>query len=132
MAATLTVASASAQSGGALPARLKGLVAPTTSTPAANATRDVLQLNVSMFALCDAAARIFQTNIMANHPMILASLLAYRTQVKSAVDGLKDLPMQDCPTDAVDQPRRRLATQEGLEHDGHCRLEFLRAVAFPR
>ncbi|MFO1163376.1 MAG: hypothetical protein U1E60_31385, partial [Reyranellaceae bacterium] len=60
MAATLTVASASAQSGGALPACLKGLVAPTTSTPAANATRDVLQLNVSMFALCDAAARIFQ------------------------------------------------------------------------
>jgi len=154
LAAGLAAGSASAQTGGALPSYLRGLVAPTTSTPAANATRDVLQLNVSMFALYDAAARIFQANIMANHPMILAlfsgaggrmilyrpgkppeeapsvpmvyqvlkstghstmaisevvlpfvnnandkswmaPLLAYRTQMKTAVDGLKDVPMQD-------------------------------------
>src|SRR5262245_19147512 len=72
LATGLAAGAASAQTGGALPSYLNGLVAPTTSTPAANATRDVLQLNVSMFALYDAAARIFQANIMANHPMILA------------------------------------------------------------
>lgn len=154
LAAGLAAGSASAQTGGALPSYLRGLVAPTTSTPAANATRDVLQLNVSMFALYDAASKIFQANIMANHPMILAlfsgaggrmilyrpgkppeeapsvpmvyqllkstghstmaisevvlpfvnnandkswmaPLLAYRTQMKTAVDGLKDVPIQE-------------------------------------
>ena len=36
------------------------------------ATRNVLQLNVSMFSLYDAAGQTFRKNILANHPLILA------------------------------------------------------------
>jgi hypothetical protein len=146
---------ASAQQTGNIPGYLAGLLAPTTPpTPAALATRDVLQLNVSMFPLYENAARIFQANIMAKHPIILAlfsgaggrmilyrpgkppeegpsvpivyqvmkstghstmaisevvmpyignaadkswmaPLLAYRTQMKTALDGVDTLPIQN-------------------------------------
>ncbi len=69
LAATLGVAPlASAQ----LPPYLKNLSGTTPPTPAALATKNVLQLNTSMFELYDNAAQIFRKNILANHPVILA------------------------------------------------------------
>jgi hypothetical protein len=138
---------------GTIPGYLQGLTGTTPMAPGALATRDVLQLNTSMFALYDAAATTFQRNIMANHPIILAlfsgaggrmilyrpgkppeeapsvpivyqvmkstghstmaisevvmpyinnaadkswmaPLLAYRTQMKTALDGVDALPIQ--------------------------------------
>ncbi|HEY6715659.1 MAG TPA: hypothetical protein VI232_04885, partial [Reyranella sp.] len=70
--AGLAVGSASAQGTGSLPDYLADITGTTPQAPAALATRDVLQLNTSMFALYDAAAGIFQRNIMAKHPIILA------------------------------------------------------------
>lgn len=63
--------SASAQSGN-LPDYLKNISGTTAPTPPELANRDVLQLNTTMFALYDNAARTFRRNIMANHPIILA------------------------------------------------------------
>ena len=56
----------------ALPDYLAGITGTTPQAPAALATRDVLQLNTSMFALYDNAGKIFQRNILAKHPIILA------------------------------------------------------------
>ena len=155
LAASFAGGSALAQGTTSLPSYLSGLVGPTTPpTPAALATRDVLQLNTSMFSLYEAAAKIFQGNIMDRHPIILAlfsgaggrmilyrpgkppeaapsvpivyqvmkstghstmaisevvmpyignaadkswmaPLLAYRTQMKTALDGVDALPIQD-------------------------------------
>src|SRR5260370_37047987 len=64
--------SASAQGTGSLPDYLANITGTTPQTPAALAARDVLQLNISMFELYDAAAKTFQSNIMARHPIILA------------------------------------------------------------
>ena len=137
-----------------LPDYLAAITGTTPQTPPALATRDVLQLNTSMFALYDNAAKIFQANILARHPLILAlfsgaggrmilyrpgkppeeapsvpivyqimkstghstmaisevvmpfvgnaadkswmaPMLAYRTQMKTALDGVDILPIQD-------------------------------------
>src|SRR2546425_1143342 len=43
-----------------------------SASPADIATRDILQLNVTMFDLYGDAGKIFQKNIMAEHPVILA------------------------------------------------------------
>jgi hypothetical protein len=154
IAAGLAAGSASAQGTGSLPDYLAGITGTTPQTPAALATRDVLQLNASMFPLYDAAAGTFQSNIMARHPIILAlfsgaggrmilyrpgkppeeapsvpvvyqvmkstghstmaisevvmpyignaadkswmaPMLAYRTQMKTALDGVDALPIQE-------------------------------------
>jgi hypothetical protein len=49
---------------------ISGDNAPPSATDVA--TRNALQLNVSMFSLYDAAGQTFRKNIMANHPLILA------------------------------------------------------------
>ena len=64
LAAGIAAGSASAQPAG-IPDYLKDLTGTTPMAPGAIATRDVLQLNVSMFTLYDASAAIFQRNIMA-------------------------------------------------------------------
>ena len=56
IAAAFAAGSASAQGTGNLPGYLADITGTTPQTPAALATRDVLQLNVSMFPLYDAAA----------------------------------------------------------------------------
>src|SRR3984885_2366985 len=43
----------------------------TTTTPAEIATKDVLALNTGMFELYGDAAKVFQANILAKHPVIL-------------------------------------------------------------
>jgi hypothetical protein len=148
------VGSASAQGTSGLPDYLADITGPLTPPSAADlATRNVLQLNTSMFALYDSAGQIFRQNIMARHPIILAlftgaggrmilyrpgkppedapsvpivyqvmkstghstmaisevvmpyignaadkawmaPLLAYRTQMKTALDGVDTLPIQ--------------------------------------
>ena len=71
-AAGIAAGPAEAQAPGSVPDYLAGIIGTTPQTPPALATRDVLQLNTSMFALYDAAAKTFQENIMARHPIILA------------------------------------------------------------
>lgn len=46
----------------------------TASGPAATATQDVLALNSGMFDLYGAASKVFQENILAQHPVILGLL----------------------------------------------------------
>jgi len=154
IAAGFGIGSASAQAPAGIPDYLTGLTGTTPPAAGVLPTRDVLQLNTSMFALYDAAAKIFQTNIMARSPIILAlfsgaggrmilyrpgkppeeapsvpivyqvmkstghstmaisevvmpyignaadkswmaPMLAYRTQMKTALDGVDALPIQD-------------------------------------
>ena len=54
-----------------LPDYMKPIAGRTASTPAETATKNVLALNSSMFELYGEAARVFQKNILANHPVIL-------------------------------------------------------------
>jgi hypothetical protein len=43
----------------------------TTATPADIATKEMLALNTGMFELYGDAAKVFQANILAKHPVIL-------------------------------------------------------------
>jgi hypothetical protein len=172
-----------------LPGYLADITGTTPQTPAELAARDMLQLNTSMFALYDSAAKTFQRNIMAKHPVILAlfsgaggrmilyrpgrppedappvpivyqimkstghstmaisqvvipyvnnaadkswmaPLLAYRTQMKTALDGVEALPIQDDWKPAV---REILAGNVAYMDDclakGVISLEALQAFA---
>jgi len=55
-----------------LPSYMDPISGPIASTPAQTATDNVLALDTSMFELYDNAGRIFRTNILAQHPVILA------------------------------------------------------------
>ncbi|WP_421997877.1 hypothetical protein [Reyranella sp.] len=72
LAAGLAVGPAAAQVPSALPDYLSAISGNTPSSPAALATRDVLQLNIGMFSLYDRASSIYRQNILARHPIILA------------------------------------------------------------
>src|SRR5262245_39645776 len=72
VAAGLAVGSASAQTPTNLPEYLANISGATASSAGDLATRDVLQLNVSMFSLYDNAAGIYRRNILAKNPVILA------------------------------------------------------------
>jgi hypothetical protein len=54
-----------------LPSYFKGIVGTQTSSPADIATKNVLQLNTTMFELYGDAGKIFTNNILAEHPVIL-------------------------------------------------------------
>jgi hypothetical protein len=54
-----------------VPAYLKPIVGTETSSAAETGTKNVLQLNTTMFELYGDASRIFQKNILAQHPVIL-------------------------------------------------------------
>lgn len=71
IAISLAVGSASAQTAG-LPDYLSTISGTKPPAPAELATKNVLQLNTSMFALYDNAGRTFRANILAKHPVILA------------------------------------------------------------
>src|ERR1700759_780559 len=66
----LLLNSANAQ-GQSLPSYMVPISGITTTTPADIATKDVLALNTGMFELYGDAAKIFQGNILARHPVIL-------------------------------------------------------------
>src|ERR1700722_18211414 len=54
-----------------LPDYMRPIAGHTTSTPAEIATQNMLVLNTAMFDLYGDAAKIFQKNILAQHPVIL-------------------------------------------------------------
>jgi hypothetical protein len=54
-----------------LPDYMRPIAGHTTSTPADVATQNVLALNTAMFDLYGDAGKIFQSNILAQHPVIL-------------------------------------------------------------
>jgi hypothetical protein len=100
-----------------LPSYMAPIAGHVTATPADIATKDMLALNTGMFELYGDAGKIFQANILANHPVILGlfsgaggrftlyldnadnkswrgSMLAYRSRMQSALDGLDATPIQ--------------------------------------
>src|SRR5438128_7638452 len=91
-----------------LPDYLKIITGTTPPAPVDLATKNVLQLNTSMFGLYDNAARSFQKNIMDRHPIILALF--------SGAGGRMILyrPGQ-APIDAPPVPRR-YQVQKSLGH----------------
>jgi hypothetical protein len=54
-----------------VPPYLKSIVRPQAATPAEVGTKDILQLNATMFELYDDTSKIFQRNLLAQHPVIL-------------------------------------------------------------
>jgi hypothetical protein len=72
VATACAAGSASAQGTANLPDYLKAISGTTAPAPVDLATRNVLQLNVSMFGLYDNAGRVFRKNILDRHPLILA------------------------------------------------------------
>lgn len=60
-----------AANGQTLPAYMAPISGATISTPAETATKNMLALNTGMFELYGDAARVFRTNILAKHPVIL-------------------------------------------------------------
>jgi hypothetical protein len=55
-----------------LPAYMAPIAGKTAATPAEIATKDVLALNTGMFELYGDAGKIFQGNLLSQHPVILA------------------------------------------------------------
>jgi hypothetical protein len=54
-----------------MPPSLKPILGAQTASPAEIGTKNILQLNASMFELYDASSKIFQRNFLAQHPVIL-------------------------------------------------------------
>ena len=72
IAAGFVAGSALAQGTAGLPDYLTTITGTTPPAPVDLATKNVLQLNTSMFALYDNAGRVFRKNILDKHPIILA------------------------------------------------------------
>src|SRR5882672_72964 len=68
---TLMTFAVPAASAADTPAYMQAIAGPVASSPAETATTNVLALNTAMFGLYDAAGRVFQKNILAQHPVIL-------------------------------------------------------------
>ena len=171
-----------------LPSYMDPISGVTTSTPAETATKDVLALNTGMFELYGDAAKVFRTNILARHPVILGlfsgaggrfvlyrpgmapidgppvpmvyqllksighstmalaevvgpyldnpdntswrgSMLAYRSRMQSALDGLDATPMQ---ADWIDNNRTILTNNIAFMDDCVAKgvIHFDRLEAF--
>jgi hypothetical protein len=54
-----------------LPAYMAPIAGKTAATPSEIATKDVLALNIGMFELYGDAGKIFQSNLLSQHPVIL-------------------------------------------------------------
>src|SRR6202163_2675239 len=54
-----------------LPSYFKEIVGTQTATPAEIGTKNILQLNTTMFELYGDAGQVFRKNILAEHPIIL-------------------------------------------------------------
>src|ERR1700719_451587 len=69
---SVAIAWCGAQAQGAeVPAYLKPIVGTQTASPAEVGTKNILQLNASMFELYDASGTIFQRNFLSQHPLVL-------------------------------------------------------------
>ena len=70
--ASLAIVGPCSQAQGAeLPAYFKEIVGTSAPSPADIGTKNILQLNTTMFELYGDAAQIFKKNILAKHPVIL-------------------------------------------------------------
>jgi hypothetical protein len=69
--ATLAMAPVSPAGAADVPAYFNTIVGTETTTPGDIATKNVLQLNTTMFELYGDAGQIFRKNILAKHPVIL-------------------------------------------------------------
>jgi len=67
----LTLAGGSPGRAAELPAYMQAIAGTVTTPPGEVANDNVLALNTSMFALYGEAGKLFQRNILANHPIIL-------------------------------------------------------------
>jgi hypothetical protein len=67
----LVVGSGSAARAADLPAYLKEIVGTQSAGPAEIGTKNILQLNSTMFELYGDAGQVFRKNILAQHPLIL-------------------------------------------------------------
>ena len=54
-----------------MPSYFKEIVGTQTATPAEIGTKNILQLNTTMFELYGDAGQVFRKNILAEHPIIL-------------------------------------------------------------
>ena len=72
MVAGLAGGAAFAQGASGLPDYLTDISGTTPPAPADLATKNVLQLNTSMFSLYESAGTTFRDNLLAKHPVILA------------------------------------------------------------
>lgn len=68
----LTTLAAGPASAADMPAYMQAIAGPVASSPGETATKNVLALNTAMFGLYDTAEHVFQKNILAQHPVILA------------------------------------------------------------
>jgi hypothetical protein len=71
LASLAIIGPASQVHGAEVPAYLKSIVGTETASAAEVATKNILQLNTSMFELYDGSSKIFQRNLLAQHPVIL-------------------------------------------------------------
>ena len=67
----VVVGSHSAARAADVPPHFKEIVGTQTASPAEIGTKDVLQLNSTMFELYGDAGKLFKKNILAQHPLIL-------------------------------------------------------------
>jgi hypothetical protein len=71
-AVAVMVAAAPSSMAADYPAYMDAIVAGTPPGPAETATQNVLALDTAMFGLYDDSGRVFRSNILAQHPVILA------------------------------------------------------------
>ena len=70
--ASLAIVGPCSQAQGAeLPAYFKEIVGTSAPSPADIGTKNVLQLNTTMFELYGDAAQVFKKNILSQHPLVL-------------------------------------------------------------
>jgi hypothetical protein len=68
---SLVVAPSSSARAAEVPSYFKEIVGTEVATPAEIGTKNILQLNTTMFELYGNAAQVFRKNILAKHPVIL-------------------------------------------------------------
>jgi hypothetical protein len=71
LSSLVIVGSGSSAQSAELPSYFKEIVGTQTASPAEIGTRNVLQLNTTMFELYGDAGQVFKKNILAQHPLIL-------------------------------------------------------------
>ena len=71
LSSLVVVGSGSSAQAAELPSYFKEIVGAQTASPAEIGTRNILQLNTTMFELYGDAGQVFKKNILAQHPLIL-------------------------------------------------------------
>jgi hypothetical protein len=71
LSSLIVVGSGSSARAAELPSYFKEIVGTQASSPAEIGTKNILQLNSTMFELYGEAAQMFKKNILARHPLIL-------------------------------------------------------------